>query len=109
MRAMVLCVGLAGGLNGNDGATVAIQTFKYGPKTLEVAVGTSVTWTNGDEIEHTVSAGIPEHPDSLFDHALPTKGSTYEFTFARPGTFTYFCARHPFMRGEIRVVPKGDK
>src|SRR5712672_2531738 len=35
-------------------AEVRIDNFSFGPSTLAVAVGTTVTWTNRDDIPHTV-------------------------------------------------------
>ena len=83
---------------------VAIQTFQFAPDTLRVAAGTKVIWTNQDDIEHTVTAGTPPKRGAAFDAVLKTKGSTIERTFERPGTFTYFCDRHQFMRGTITIT-----
>jgi len=83
---------------------VAIQTFQFRPKVLEIKPGTQVTWTNGDDIEHTVTAGAPDTAQQTFDHSLGAQGSTFRFTFERPGRYPYFCSRHQFMRGEVRVT-----
>ena len=85
-------------------ARVTIQTFQFAPDTLRVAAGTKVIWTNQDDIEHTVTVGTPPKRGAAFDAVLKTKGSTIERTFARPGTFTYFCDRHQFMRGTITIT-----
>jgi plastocyanin len=84
-------------------AGVAVQLFKYRPDRVEIKAGTRVTWTNQDEIGHTVTAGTPDRPDAAFDLRLAGKGATGAFEFDRPGVFPYFCARHPAMRGEIHV------
>jgi plastocyanin len=52
---------------------------------------------------------MPDRPDGAFDHRLAAKGAAASVRFDTPGTWPYFCARHSFMRGEIRVVPKGEK
>jgi plastocyanin len=83
---------------------VAIQLFHFDPDTLEVPVGTSVTWTNGDDIEHTVTGGDGEHADGRFAGSLAAKGTAFSFTFERPGEYSYFCDRHHFMRGIVRVT-----
>ena len=85
------------------GAPATIQLFQFQPSPLDVATGTTVTWTNGDDIEHTVTAGTPEHRAGTFDSQVFGKGRTYRFTFAEPGDYPYFCARHESMRGEVRV------
>ncbi|MGH7321879.1 MAG: cupredoxin domain-containing protein [Candidatus Rokuibacteriota bacterium] len=85
------------------GRAVAIQLFQFKPSPTEVMAGTRVTWTNQDDITHTVTSGTPESPDARFDSALNGKGTTFSVTFGQPGTYPYFCHRHQSMRGEIRV------
>ena len=80
-------------------APAEIRQFAFRPTPLEVPVGTTVTWTNQDQIEHSVTA-----TDGAFDSGLFTLGGTYTFTFEAPGTYAYQCARHPSMRGEVSVV-----
>ncbi len=82
---------------------LAIQTFQFRPKMVEIATGTRVTWTNSDEIEHTVTSGDGETADGRFNGVIDGKGKSFSFTFTQPGRFTYYCDRHHFMRGEIRV------
>lgn len=87
----------------NQPAAAAIDTFQFKPRELEVKVGTKVVWTNHDDVTHTVTSGTPEQRTEMFNTTLNGKGTTFEFTFARVGTFTYFCNRHQQMRGEIQV------
>ena len=82
---------------------LAIQTFQFRPKLVEVAAGTRVTWTNSDEIEHTVTSGDGDTGDGRVNGVLDGKGKSFSFTFTQPGRYAYFCDRHHFMRGEIRV------
>lgn len=82
---------------------VEIRTFRFGPGRLDVPAGTRVTWTNQDEITHTVTSGAPGSPDGRFDQRLPGKGVTATVELEEPGLYPYFCDRHPSMRGEIRV------
>ena len=89
--------------------TVAISTFQFRPGSLVIPPGTRVTWTNGDEIEHTVTAGVPDAPAGGFSGDLATQRATFAHRFTRAGTFAYFCERHPFMRGEIRVTSTGER
>ncbi len=81
---------------------VTIKLFQYRPGTLTVRAGTRVVWTNGDEIEHTVTAGTPEQ-HGRFAAKLDGKGASTSVTFGEPGVYPYFCERHQHMRGEIRV------
>ena len=85
------------------GATAAIRVFQFQPGTLQVRAGTRVTWTNQDEITHTVTSGVPGRPDGRFDISLDGKAATGSATFPAPGAYPYFCARHPSMRGEVVV------
>lgn len=87
------------------GAEVAVRLFQFEPRSVEVAVGAPITWTNADDIEHTVTTGDGEQADGRVNGVMATKGSRFSVTFDRPGVYTYFCDRHHFMRGEIRVTP----
>ena len=93
-----MTTGAIGGL-----ASVAVQTFQFQPSPLEVRVGTTVSWSNRDDILHTVTAGTPGAADGRFNGQLDGPGTLYQFTFTEPGTYAYFCARHESMRGEVRV------
>ena len=84
-------------------AAVTVQTFQFQPGDLAVRAGTRVTWTNQDDIGHTVTSGTPENRDRRFDSPLNSKGAKFSHTFTQPGTYTYFCDRHQSMRGQIRV------
>ncbi len=86
------------------GNAVTVQGFKFLPPTLEVPVGTTVTWTNKDTAPHTVTAGTPSAKLTTFDGALEPSGGTFTFKFTTAGTFAYFCAKHPTsMLGTIVV------
>ena len=85
-------------------ATVEVRTFQFSQPTLEVTVGTEVVWSNRDAIEHTVTSGAPDSADGGFAGRLADSGAVYRHRFDRHGTYRYFCERHHFMRGEIRVV-----
>jgi amicyanin len=78
---------------------VSIDNFTFGPKTLTVKAGTTVTWTNKDDIPHGIASSNNAFTKS---RALDTD-DTYSFTFATPGTYQYFCYIHPFMVGTVVV------
>jgi len=88
---------------GANQTAVTIKTFQFNPGRLEVKTGTKITWTNQDEIVHTVTSGTPETRDGRFGSPLDGKGATTSVTFTEPGTYPYFCERHQSMQGEIRV------
>jgi plastocyanin len=76
----------------------------YLPYEVDVAVGATVTWNNGDTAVHTVTSGTPTGGvDELFDSSIFMSGETFEFTFNDAGTFDYFCMVHPWMAGIVNV------
>ena len=77
--------------------SVNIDNFTFSPPELKVKVGDTVTWTNHDDIPHTVvSAG-------KFRSKTMDTDNTFSFTFTAAGDYTYFCALHPHMTGMIKV------
>jgi plastocyanin len=95
-------LGLASGGAAAQDAAVEVRLFQFRPGAVDVARGARVTWTNRDEIGHTVTAGTPEAPTGRFDLKLDDKGATASVELA-PGAYPYFCRRHNAMRGEVRV------
>ena len=98
-------------------ADVQIATFVFQPKVLEIEAGTTVRWTNGDEILHTATSGKqtrqgvpgvsedePARPDGTFNLELDGKGTSASFTFDEPGTYTYFCRVHAAMTARVVVA-----
>lgn len=81
-----------------------IKLFQFQPKELTVAAGTTVTWVNGDDIEHSVTAGKPGAESKAFDSGFFVKDGSFAFTFATPGTYSYFCKRHPSMKATVTVT-----
>ena len=80
------------------GVAVKIDNFTFGPSTLVVARGTTVTWTNGDDIPHTIVA-----TDKSFKSRVLDTDESFSYTFENPGTYPYFCSIHPHMTGEVTV------
>jgi plastocyanin len=79
---------------------VAITDFAFSPASITVKKGDTVTWTNNDSVEHTVTREGSTGPDSaLFD-----EGETFSYTFNTVGTFKYFCKPHPSMQGTVTVT-----
>jgi len=97
------------GAAGQMGASVTVKVFQFQPSPLDVRVGDTVTWTNEDDIEHTVTSGEPGNPDVGFDGSLNGTSATFKHRFEKSGTFPYFCSIHESMRGEIRVFGEGER
>ena len=81
-------------------ATVTIDNFSFTPASVTVPVGTRVTWTNRDDIPHTVTDAAK--PGGEKSAPLDT-GNSYSRTFTTAGTFGYFCSLHPHMQGTVVV------
>jgi plastocyanin len=79
---------------------VAIPGKAFAPGELNVLVGDTVVWQNGDSTNHTVTAD-----DDSFDSGYLSPGSTFSRTFPKLGRYEYKCTIHKFMRGVITVVP----
>lgn len=103
----VLAAGLLGSATGitlgvafaaADDTAVKIDNFTFGPKSVTVKAGTTVTWTNQDDIPHTVTSTAQQFRSKPLD-----SGDTFTFTFSTPGTYKYFCSLHPQMTGTIVV------
>jgi plastocyanin len=79
-------------------AAVKIDNFSFGPTALTVPVGTTVTWTNRDDIPHTVVS-----TDGVFKSKALDTDDKFSFVFTKPGTYAYFCSIHPKMTGTVVV------
>lgn len=95
---------------GGGTAAVVIKSFAYTPQTITVKAGTTVTWTNQDSAQHTVTStdGISTSANvtNAFDSGLFNQGQTFSFTFSKAGTYFYECTIHkaqPAMHGEVIV------
>jgi amicyanin len=99
MTAAVLAAAvLPGWAQSPAGAAVAIDNFTFNPQKLTVKAGTTVTWTNNDDIPHAIAAV----GKAFKSKALDTDNS-FSFTFTTPGSYDYFCSLHPHMTGTIVV------
>jgi plastocyanin len=78
---------------------VTIVDFAFAPPSITITKGTTVVWTNSDNLDHSIVA-----KDNSFgsDHIAP--GATFKFTFNTDGTFSYNCGIHPSMSGTITVT-----
>jgi plastocyanin len=79
-------------------AEVKIDNFSFEPQTLSVAVGTTVTWTNRDDIPHTSVS-----TEGVWKSKVMDTDEAFSYTFTKAGTFPYFCSIHPKMTGKVVV------
>ena len=94
---MLLSAGAARAEEAADPLAVHIDNFVFEPAQLTVKVGQTVTWTNRDDIPHTVVCA-----GKFRSKTMDTDG-TFTFTFTSAGEYKYFCSLHPHMTGVIKV------
>jgi plastocyanin len=75
-----------------------IRNTSYLQTRIEIAVGSTIEWTNADAMPHSVTA-----VDRRFDSGLIGAGGTWRHTFTQPGTYEFYCMPHPFMKGTVVV------
>jgi plastocyanin len=81
-----------------DGTHVVVDDFRFAPATATVPVGTTVTWTNRDDVPHNVV-----NPEQKFKSRVLDTDETFSHTFDVAGTFKYYCSIHPRMTGQVVV------
>jgi plastocyanin len=81
-----------------DAAQVKIDNFVFGPQTLTVPVGTTVTWTNSDDIPHTSVS-----TEGVFKSKVLDTDEKFSYTFTKAGAYPYYCTIHPKMTGKVVV------
>jgi len=94
--AALACV-IAPSVAQQDVVPVTIDNFVFEPQQLTVKVGTTVAWTNRDDIPHTVVCA-----GKFRSKTMDTDG-TFTFTFTTAGEYKYFCSLHPHMQGVVKV------
>lgn len=88
-----------GGRTPAGGSTViSVVNFSFGPKTLTVPVGSTVTWRFEDSARHNVTA-----EGKSFASKDLSGGATYSFRFNKAGTYAYLCTIHQYMTGQVIV------
>jgi plastocyanin len=80
-----------------DDQKVTIDNFAFSPSSLTVSAGSEVTWTNQDDIPHSIVLPGVAHSKPL------DSNDTFSYRFDKSGTYSYICGLHPHMHGEIVV------
>jgi amicyanin len=105
--ALMLAVGLGFSVQAQEKAaanapaatpSVHIDNFSFTPAEITISPGTTLTWTNGDDIPHTVVAS-----NKAFRSKVMDTDQQFSFTFTAAGTYEYFCSLHPHMKGKVVV------
>jgi amicyanin len=96
---IALCAGIVAAAQSKPAtADVKIDNFSFAPADLKVSAGTTVNWTNRDDIPHTVVS-----TEKVFKSKVLDSDEKYSFTFTTAGTYVYFCSIHPKMTGKVIV------
>jgi plastocyanin len=103
MIALLLLLVGSPSVKANDQTTAAnvavkIDNFVFGPQAITVPVGTTVTWTNSDDIPHTAVS-----TDGVFKSKVMDTDEKFSYTFTKAGTYSYYCSVHPKMTGQVVV------
>lgn len=80
---------------------VTIQDYLYEPARITVTKGTTIDFTNKDSTAHTATST----DSGIFESGSIQPGKTGSITLNKTGTFAFYCAFHPFMKGTIEVEP----
>ena len=78
---------------------MSIQNFAFQSANIQVRTGTTVTWTNQDNVPHSVT-----FKNGMKDSGLLSQGQSFSYTFNTPGTYQYYCTVHPYMVATVTVV-----
>jgi plastocyanin len=109
IAATLLVIAMVAGRAGNSNSAAAaekpvaetaikIDNFTFSPNALTLPVGSTIRWTNKDDIPHNVVS-----EDKSFKSKVMDTDEQFSYTFTKPGTYTYFCSIHPKMTGKIIV------
>jgi len=98
MTACLLSIALLASPAFASDKSVTIDNFTFNPQRLTIKAGTTVIWTNQDDIPHTVASTSKAFKSKVLD-----TDDKFSFTFTTPGEYAYFCSLHPHMTGTIVV------
>ena len=102
MRAhsLVLLLLLSAGALARAGTAhvIVIDAMEFKPRTLEVRVGDTVTWTNKDPFPHTAASSKP-----AFSSPEIGSGKSWKMVVRTKGDFDYICTLHPTMKARLLV------
>jgi len=115
--AVVLAVALVGlslaGCGGGSSGTgpsntpgpneIWMENTVFNPTSKIITAGTTITWTNKDAFNHTVTSGTPGQPDGKFASGNLGRNDTFSHTFNDVGIFQFYCSIHTSMQGTITV------
>jgi Icc protein len=81
-----------------DARDVVVDNFSFAPATTSVPVGSTITWTNRDDVPHNIVSTEQKFKSPVLD-----TDEQFSHRFDAPGSYKYFCSIHPKMTGRIVV------
>ena len=97
--ALVVLAGVSSASAAADSQSIAIDNFAFTPSEVTISAGSTLAWTNNQNVRHTSTAD-----NGAWDSGILTSGTSFQFTFETPGDFAYHCDIHPEMLGVVHVV-----
>lgn len=85
------------------GHQLSIEEYAFKPQTIVVPMGITLTWVNRQFVPHTVTSGLKDKPDGVFDSGWLFRGWSFSYRFEKKGTYHYYCTIHPYMVGTVVV------
>jgi plastocyanin len=82
-------------------SNILINNGKFRPKNVSVKVGSTLTWTNNDDVKQSVTSDSP----GVFDSGLLDPGATWQYTFSQAGVFPYHSTGATGAYGTVTVTP----
>jgi plastocyanin len=98
LGAMLISLIIPAVARSDAGSQVTIDNFTFSQPSMTVSKGTEITWTNQDDIPHSIVLGAL----GVHSKALDT-GNTFSYRFDRAGTYSYICGLHPQMHAKVVV------
>jgi len=80
------------------GHDIVVDNFSFAPEAATVAVGTTVRWTNRDDVPHNIVSTEQQFKSPVLD-----TDEQFSHRFDQPGSYRYFCSLHPKMTGRVVV------
>jgi len=98
--ALGMAVSTAGAADSNV-VSIEMRQQSFVPEKVVVKPGSTVMWTNGDTIPHSVTAD-----DGRFDSGPLLPGQSFKWTASSVGNVAYHCIFHPSMKATLTVRQK---
>jgi plastocyanin len=77
---------------------ISLDNFGFAPERVAIPVGATMTWTNHDDVPHTIVSTAQAFKSPVLD-----TDEQFSYRFAERGTYPYYCSLHPKMTGQIVV------